>query len=47
MLVHCKVGVSRSVTIVIAYLIKKYKYSLSQVINLVLRRRNKVFFLKM
>jgi len=43
-LVHCKVGVSRSVTIVIAYLIKKYKYSLGQVITMVIRRRNKVLF---
>jgi len=35
-------GVSRSVTIVIAYLLKKYKYSLSQVISIIQRKRRKV-----
>jgi protein-tyrosine phosphatase len=36
------VGVSRSVTIVIAYLLKKYKYSLGQVISMIQRKRKKV-----
>jgi hypothetical protein len=36
------VGVSRSVTIVIAYLLKKYKYNLSQVISMLQRKRKKV-----
>lgn len=36
------VGVSRSVTIVIAYLLKKYRYSLGQVVNMLQRRRHKV-----
>lgn len=41
-LVHCYAGISRSATIVIAYLLKKYNYSLDNVIAMVKRRRNKV-----
>jgi hypothetical protein len=36
------VGVSRSVTIAIAYLLRKYQYTLSQVIALLQRKRRKV-----
>ena len=44
-LVHCHAGISRSSTIVIAYLLKKYSYSLDNVIAMVKRRRSKVIFL--
>ena len=41
-------GISRSASVVIAYLIKKYEYSLSTVLPLLKRKRNKVliFFIK-
>ena len=35
-------GISRSVTIVTAYLIKKFKYSLEEVLHIMQRKRNKV-----
>ena len=45
-LVHCFAGISRSVAIVIAYLIKKYQYSVSQVYSTIRRRRRKVNHMK-
>ncbi|XP_043696799.1 dual specificity protein phosphatase 1-like isoform X2 [Telopea speciosissima] len=38
-LVHCFVGRSRSVTVVVAYLMKKYHMSLSQALELVRSKR--------
>jgi protein-tyrosine phosphatase len=35
-------GISRSVTIVTAYLIKKFKYSLEEVLHIMQRKRSKV-----
>ena len=35
-------GISRSVTIVIAYLLKKFKYSLGEIITMLQRKRSKV-----
>ena len=39
-LIHCICGVSRSVTILIAYMIKKRKYQLQEAINLISQKRN-------
>ena len=41
-MIHCMVGVSRSVTIAIAYFLRKYSYTLGQVIGLIQRKRRKV-----
>ena len=38
-LVHCFMGASRSVSIIINYLIKKYKYTLSDAINFIKQKR--------
>ena len=39
-LIHCICGVSRSTTILLAYLIKKYKYTPQQALDLVKKKRN-------
>lgn len=39
------VGVSRSVTVVAAYLLKKYKYSLQEIFNTLRRKRSKVILI--
>ena len=39
-LIHCICGVSRSTTILLAYLIKKYKYTPKQALDLVKKKRN-------
>lgn len=41
-LIHCHIGASRSVAIVIAYLIRKYNYSLPQIYALIKRKRSKI-----
>lgn len=41
-LVHCMGGKSRSASIVVAYLLNKYRYSLPTVLTLLKRRRKKV-----
>ena len=39
MLIHCGVGVSRSVAVFLAYLIKKHGYSLASAFSIAKRRR--------
>lgn len=39
-LIHCICGVSRSTTILLAYLIKKYQYKPEDALNLVKKKRN-------
>jgi protein-tyrosine phosphatase len=42
-LIHCHVGVSRSATLAMAYLMRKYNYSLHQIFPMVKRKRAKVY----
>jgi predicted protein tyrosine phosphatase len=42
-LVHCMMGISRSVTVVLAYLMHSYKMSLEDATRLVLSKRNYIF----
>jgi protein-tyrosine phosphatase len=39
-LIHCHIGASRSVAIVMAYLIRKYSYSLPQIYSIIKRKRS-------
>lgn len=43
-LVHCIAGISRSATIVAAYIINHYGYSVESTLSLIQKRRKKVFF---
>ena len=38
-------GISRSVTLVVAYLIKKYSYSMDSILSLLKRKRSIVIFI--
>lgn len=42
-LVHCHMGISRSASVVVAYLIKYYNYNLTDAINFVISKRNIAF----
>ena len=41
-LIHCHIGASRSVAIVMAYLIRKYHYQLAQIYGIIKRKRSKI-----
>lgn len=43
-LIHCKMGVSRSVSFVVAYLILKKKYTYDQAIKLIEEKRNDTLY---
>jgi len=42
LLVHCKVGLSRSPTVIIAYLIKYYEFTADSAINFIKRKRPQI-----
>lgn len=44
-LIHCVAGISRSATLVAAYIMGKYNHTANDAIAFVKRRRNKVYFL--
>ena len=41
-LIHCKFGISRSVSLVIAYLIKYFGYTVQKALNYIQVRRNTI-----